>query len=145
MLFASPNKNINDEIQMIRSRNMAKRVVRALGMEVQYIIIGKIRSSQIHAAESPFRLQILSLKDSSKAFNIPVTITDDQHFRVFEDGQTILFNQPFENHAGRFILTRTSILLSQFASNQFTVTYATGGTKSGPVGGQLICSSIRRV
>ncbi len=137
MLFASPNKNINDEIQMIRSRNMAKRVVKALGMEVQYIIIGKIRSAQIHSGESPFRLQILSLKDSSKAFNIPVTVTDDMHFKIFEDGQSILFNQPFENHAGRFILTRTSLLLSQFASNQFSVTYAPAEQRAGQLVGSL--------
>ena len=137
MLFASPNKNINDEIQMIRSRSMAKRVVRSMGMEVQYIIMGKVRSSQVHAAESPFRLQILSLKDSSRSFNIPVTITDDQHFKVFEDGQTILFNQPFENQAGKFILTRTSMPLSTFASDQFSVTYATVEQRAGQLVGSL--------
>jgi len=137
MLFSSPNKNINDEIQMIRSRNMAKRVVRALGMEVQYIIMGKIRSAQIHIAESPFRLQILTLKDSAKAFSIPVTITDDQHFKIFEDGQDILFNQPFENQAGKFVLVRTSMPISQYASNQFSVTYAPVEQRAGQLVGGL--------
>ena len=63
MLFASPNKNINDEIQVIRSRYMAKRVVKSLGLEVQYFMQGKIRSSEIDAKESPLQLQILFLKD----------------------------------------------------------------------------------
>ena len=34
ILFTQPNRNINDEIQVIRSRNLAKRVVKALDLNV---------------------------------------------------------------------------------------------------------------
>ena len=137
ILFSNPNKNINDEIQMIRSRNMAKRVIRSLGLEVQYVIHGKIRSSQAHAAESPFRLNILYLKDSARAFEIPVTILDEKHFTLMENNDSLLFDQPFEINAGRFSLTRTIIPLALMGSNLYSVSYAPAEQRAGQLVGNL--------
>jgi tyrosine-protein kinase Etk/Wzc len=137
MIFSTPNKNINDEIQMIRSRSMAKRVVRSLGLEVQYMIHGKVRSSQAHYDETPFKLNILFLKDSSQSFSIPVTILDEKRFILSEDGAPVFFDQPFENSAGRFSLSRTSIQLFLTVSNNFSVSYAPAEQRAGQLVGAL--------
>ena len=137
MIFSTPNKNINDEIQMIRSRSMAKRVVRSLGLEVQYMIHGKVRSSQAYSDESPFKLNILFLKDSSRSFSIPVTILDEKRFILTEEGAPVFFDQPFENSAGRFSLRRTSIQLFLTVSNNFSVSYAPAEQRAGQLVGAL--------
>lgn len=123
MLFTSPNKNINDEIQIIRSRNMAKRVVKSLGLELQYFIQGKIRSSEMRAKESPVHLRILSLKDSLQGFNLDITILNEKQFNLIEKGPAIFFDQPFETSAGRFSLSSTGANLNNFLNIQFSVIY----------------------
>src|SRR5688500_13249580 len=52
---------INDEIESIKSRSMAARVVRALRLQKQVYNKGTIRSTVIHPRELPFNFEILSL------------------------------------------------------------------------------------
>jgi capsular exopolysaccharide synthesis family protein len=136
MIFSNPNKNLNDEIQLIRSRSMARRVVKSLGLEVQYFNEGKIRSSQLTASQSPFTLQILRLKDSSMPFSMRIFIRDDQHFSMAEKGPDLLFGQPFENREGSFALLRNPVDYERFSSQEFTVTYAPADMRTG----QLVSS-----
>jgi capsular exopolysaccharide synthesis family protein len=124
MLFTSPNKNINDEIQVIRSRNMARRVARSMGLEVQYYNQGKIRSSQLSLLESPIKLNIIYLKDSLRSFSMPVTVLNDKEFAIDERMQPLLFDQPFESSSGRFAIQRTTNNFSRFGSNLFFIDYS---------------------
>jgi capsular exopolysaccharide synthesis family protein len=140
MLFAQPNKNINDEIQMIRARNMAKRVVKSLGLEVQYFGQGKIRTSQIYPNESPFILNKLFLKDSLASFSLSIKVLDDQRFSLSENGQPIYFNQPFETSNGRFSLIRTNYPLSSYTSNLFMISYAPLDSRAAELAGNLSAS-----
>lgn len=143
VLFASSNKNIQDEIQVITSTNTGKRVAGSLGMEVQYFNRGKIRSTILMREESPFRLAIVTLKDSSRGFSMPVQIVDEKHFLLTEKGSPLVFGQAIENNSGTFILERTDVDLSRFSSNLFVVSYApleergrelVGGVSAAPSG-----------
>lgn len=140
MLFAQPNKNINDEIQMIRARNMAKRVVKSMGLEVQYFSQGKIRTSQIYTNESPFILNKIFLKDSSANFTLTIKVLNDNQFALTEDGQPINFNQPFETRDGRFSLIRTNFPFSSYSSNLFMITYAPAERRAAELAGNLSAS-----
>ena len=124
MLFSNPNKNINDEMQVIRSLNLGKRVVRALGLEFEYSNQGSVRASLLQPSESPFTLNILYLKDSATSFLININFKDEKQFTIGENGTLMTFNQPFENSAGRFSLSKNPVDFSQFASLQFNVSYA---------------------
>lgn len=123
MIFANPNKNINDEMQVIRSRNMSRRVVRSLGLEVQYYNQGSVRITLLKASESPFTIRILSLKDSSASMRIPVTYLNDREFRIGDEPAKLLFGQPFETPGGRFMLVRTGVQIEGFARNEFIIEY----------------------
>jgi uncharacterized protein involved in exopolysaccharide biosynthesis len=100
ILQMQPNKNINDEIQVIRSRSMAQRVVHTLGYETQYLNVGKIRAGVIYPKESPIQLEILRLKDSAAEISMTVYFINDQQFSFTEKGQPMYFGQPFENKEG---------------------------------------------
>jgi tyrosine-protein kinase Etk/Wzc len=131
VLFSQPNRNLNDEIQLIRSRSMGKRVARSLGLGIQYFNQGKIISSQISANESPFILNIISLKDSTVGFTLPVIVINEQEFSVNEMGPPIHFNQTFITNEGSFNLIRRPSSLSAFASKEFFITYATAEQRGG--------------
>jgi hypothetical protein len=140
LLLMQPNKNINDEIQVIRSRSMAQRVVRALGYETQYIIVGKIVTGVLYSKESPVVLEILKLKDSTVGLNLPIFIQNDQQFSFTEKGQPMSFGQPFENKDGLFRLSRTTANLNAFASRQFVITHQSAELRAREFVGNLSVS-----
>jgi capsular exopolysaccharide synthesis family protein len=142
LIYANPNKNLNDEIQVVRSRNLAKRVVKSLGLEVQYFNEGNIRSSQLVAAQSPFYLEIRQLQDSLATFSLRVFLIDDRSFSLEEKGAPLKFGQAFENRNGSFSLQRNpSIDTRRFASREFQVTYAPPDGRAGQLVGALSASA----
>jgi len=121
ILTMQPNKNINDEMQVMHSRGMATRVVHSLGYEVMYYNIGKIRTGVVYPRESPITLEILRLNDSIQPFDLQVFVIDEKTFSFTEKGQPLYFGQPFENSNGLFKLNRTEVALSIYASRQFVI------------------------
>jgi capsular exopolysaccharide synthesis family protein len=119
-----------DEIQLIKSRSIAKRVVKSLNLEVQYYNEGKIRSTQIGAAECPFNLKIFKLNDSSIKFSLPITLIDNERFSFSEKGTLIFFDQQFETAHGIFALTRQPVDASVYVSKRFFIDYAPVETRA---------------
>jgi uncharacterized protein involved in exopolysaccharide biosynthesis len=137
MLFGESNKDLYDEMQILRSRSMARRVVRSLKLETQYFNEGKIRSTQVSAIQSPFRLQIHQLKDSSLRFSILITVLSETQFTVKENGSPVNFGQTFETVNGIFSLEKLNNDVSVFASNRFVVEYAPSEKRAGELVGGL--------
>jgi tyrosine-protein kinase Etk/Wzc len=131
LLFMGSNKNIEDEIQVVQTRRIGQRVVRALGLELQFYNEGKIRTSMINPPEAPVRLSILSLKDSTKPFKMMVRLLDEQKFTVGEDSKPIAFGQSFDLPEGSFMLFRKSIALANFNTSDFIITYASPEQRAG--------------
>jgi capsular exopolysaccharide synthesis family protein len=123
ILFTEPARNLEDEMQVIKSRNLAKRVVKSLGLEVLYYNKGKVRSTLVSPRESPLILDILSLNDSSAYFSIELTVINEREFRIGENNN-VLFSQPFETSAGRFRISYRPNLMGAFASNDFIIDYS---------------------
>lgn len=94
-IFMMPGEsdNLADEIEIIKSRNMALRVVKDLNLTVKYFLKGKIRTTIAHPLEVPFILESLQLKDSSNATGINVTVIDNKSFKVNELPELFYFNQ----------------------------------------------------
>lgn len=137
MLFGEPSKDLYDEMQIIRSRGIAKRVVRSLNLEVQYFNEGKIRSTQVSAIQSPFKLVIQHLKDSSSSFSLLVTMKNDNQFTISENGSPINFGQSFETVYGVFSLEKLFNNPAVFASNRFVIEYAPADKRAGELVGGL--------
>jgi uncharacterized protein involved in exopolysaccharide biosynthesis len=80
---------LNDEIEIIKSRNMAARVIRSLGMQKQVYNVGKIRTSIIYPGIVPFNFEILSIVDSAVGFSVAISFTDDNQFRCHKNISTM--------------------------------------------------------
>jgi tyrosine-protein kinase Etk/Wzc len=120
-MMQTANNNLNDEIEIIKSSAIAVRVVKTLGTDISYYNKGNIRSSLIHFRETPIRLEIYQMNDSSGGFSIPVNIVDDNTFTIGESTQRLSFGQTFQLPSGSFKLQRTNIGLNNFASKQFVI------------------------
>lgn len=131
LLFMGSNKNIEDEIQVVQTRRIGQRVVRALGLEIQFFNEGKIRTSLINPPETPVRLSIISLKDSTKPFSMTVHVLDDRQFTLGEEKKPISFGQVFELPQGSFMLFRKPIGLGNFNTSDFIITYASAEQRAG--------------
>jgi tyrosine-protein kinase Etk/Wzc len=100
--------NIKNEIEIIKSRPLMKRVVEELGLNFTYYVKGKIKESNIYRA-SPFFVQVLEIADSNTKFDLNVIIENNQQFRVNEDKIVHNFGQKFENDYGAFVFTYNPI------------------------------------
>lgn len=116
------DRSLNDEIQIMRSRNMGKRVVKKLSLQTIYYSVGKVRTTLIYDKEKPLKLQILYVRDSAKSFNLMLEVINDQSFQLGESKQKILFGQTFETSAGVFILERTNYPVP-YPNNEFLIVW----------------------
>lgn len=103
------NTNKQNEILILSSRTMMERVVRSLGLQQQYAVVGNVKITDLYPNQ-PFELQILSLADSSRSFSLDLHFDSDwQHFRIGEEKQARPVGQIWESSLGRFqILPRRS-------------------------------------
>ena len=73
-------RNIQNEIEVLKSKPLMERVVNALNLQVGYKAIGKIKSLDIYK-QGPFLLQVFDLYDSSKSFSLDIKFLNDSVFR----------------------------------------------------------------
>jgi tyrosine-protein kinase Etk/Wzc len=119
----SSNNKLNDEIEIIKSRNMATRVIRSLGLQKQVYNKGKIRSSIIHSADVPFNFDILSVTDSSSGFSVLVTFSGEGQYLLNEKPQKHFFNETINFPNVSFRITANGKDHRAFGSNDFIITW----------------------
>src|SRR5215217_2888134 len=102
-LFSSGNtKNIQSEIEYLRSRPLMERVVRSLNLNLSYYGVGSIKAQNIYK-NTPVILQILRLNDSA-AFTLNLHFQDNNSFQVNNDTHFYTLGQEFETQHGLFKL-----------------------------------------
>jgi capsular exopolysaccharide synthesis family protein len=104
-LNADTKKNIQNEIEVLRSRPLMERVVRALNLNFTYYAQGKIKELNIYKS-SPFRLEALKITDSASMFRTNVKFEDEYSFRINDEKQVFHFGDVFQNQHGVFRLLR---------------------------------------
>ncbi|MEP6750650.1 MAG: hypothetical protein ABJB86_23130, partial [Bacteroidota bacterium] len=94
-IFSLPddNNNLNNEIELIKSRSMAARTIRSLGLQKQYYIKGKIRTSIAHPSDIPFKWVINSISDSTNAIGLSVKVISNSQYQLNGELKNYNFNQ----------------------------------------------------
>jgi len=116
------NRNLNDEIEIIRSTAIASRVVKALGLQLQTFNKGKIRSSIVHQRDVPFNLYIDKL-DSAAGLYVTILFVNDQGFKVNENPKTYLYHEPVVLSNVTFRISGNANNPKAFGSNEFIISY----------------------
>lgn len=113
---------LNDEIEVIRSRSMASRVVNSLGLQKQVYNKGKIRSTIVYPTDVPFNFEIFAV-DSLRGFNVLVSLLDNNEFLLNEQPQKHSFGKVVTQNNVRFRVTENGIDRKRFGSNDFVISW----------------------
>lgn len=109
-LQSDSRKNIQTEIEVLQSRPLMERTVKALSLNFNYYVKGKIKELNIYKI-APFRIEAVQLNDSSQGFTLELLFTGQQNFKV-DGSQLISLGQMFENQHGKFRIVRVKKAIS---------------------------------
>jgi len=111
MLTFNGSNNVQNEIEILKSLNLAKRVVRAINLQEKHYTIGKIKTTLIYPLnQSPLKFQVLKLTDTIGGVNLKVTIINEDHFTLNDDNTKVYnFGQTIENGEGVFKLEKNGV------------------------------------
>ena len=125
-IFALPSgdNNLNNEIEIIKSRSMAARVAKSLGLQRQYAIKGNIRTSTAPAADIPFTWIITQLADSTHGFGFNVKIVSASQFQLNEDPKMYNFNELVNVNGVQFQLVASPVKMKLPDPNEYIIGYA---------------------
>ncbi|MEQ1675579.1 MAG: polysaccharide biosynthesis tyrosine autokinase [Chitinophagaceae bacterium] len=123
----SRSQNLQNEMEILRSRPLMERVVKALHLQYSYYVKGKIKTVNIYN-QGPFLVRHLHLNDSGKSFSFKVKFINNDEFRVNDEKGTHTFGQEIVNAFGRFLFIKTNIAP---ASNDYNVTYLSSSSAAG--------------
>ena len=98
-------QNIQNEIEVLKSKPLMQRVVDTLQLQVSYYAVGKIKSPNIYK-QGPFLLKVFKLADSAKSFSLSVKFFNNSQFTVNDEKTHFGFGELFENRYGVFKLDR---------------------------------------
>jgi len=112
-------QNIDNEIEVLKSRPLMERVVKALDLQVSYKAVGKIKSPDIYK-EGPFLLEIFEIADSFKSFTLDIKFVNPTVFKVNDESANFAFGELFKNKYGVFRLNKNSFNLP---GKEYTVTW----------------------
>jgi capsular exopolysaccharide synthesis family protein len=116
--------NMNDEIEVIKSRYMAKRVISKLNFQYTYSNKGQFRSSVIHPRDMPFLARV-QLYDSSAGATIAVKVSENSsYFTIGESTEKYYFGQWCKIGNNQWFLYRTSRDFTSLASREFVISWS---------------------
>ena len=122
-IFGVQNQTrINDEIEVIRSRSMAARVVKSLGLQTNYVNKGKIKSTHLQASDAPLVFEALHLDDSTQSYGFLINM-NDTHYTIGEQPQKYSYGQIVNKNGVGFRVLKNERGLRGFATNIFEVSW----------------------
>ncbi len=114
------NSTIQNEMEVLKSRALMKRVVNRLHLQFGYTAKGKIKEQNVYK-QAPFFMEGRSITDSSQAFSYRIKKSGNDKFRINDGPEEYTFGQEFTKPEGSFVLRRTQLAFSEDA--EYSVTW----------------------
>ncbi|MDP4261637.1 MAG: polysaccharide biosynthesis tyrosine autokinase [Bacteroidota bacterium] len=99
------SQNIQNEIEVLKSRPLMERVVKKLNLEFSYTAKGKIKDYNIYK-QGPFVIEAFEITDSARGFSQNIKFSNDQEFRIDNGTTTFQLGQVIKNGYGVFRLVK---------------------------------------
>ncbi|MFM9911770.1 MAG: GumC family protein [Chitinophagaceae bacterium] len=136
-MMQSGRTNMNDEIEVIKSRYMAKRVITKLNFQYQYFNKGQFRSSAIHQRDMPFLAFIDTIPDLTKSYGLQIVVSNQEEFSIGEKQIKHKFGEWFVDNNIKWFLRRTGRDFMPFSSKEFIINWVPLENLAGSLGGSL--------
>jgi capsular exopolysaccharide synthesis family protein len=105
IFMAKGVSDVQTEIEILKSQPLMERVVDSAKLQTSYYAVGNIKTLNIYNG-CPFRLEIISLRDSFASFKMNITFPDEDEFRVNKEPTRYRFQDEFANVYGHFRLVK---------------------------------------
>lgn len=99
------SQNIQNEIEVLKSRPLMMRVAKKLKLQFSYTAIGKVIDLNVYK-RAPFLIEAFELTDSSRSFSLEVKFINGQQFRLDKEPAVFTLGQVFKNQHGVFRLVQ---------------------------------------
>ncbi|MFI5130138.1 MAG: GumC family protein, partial [Chitinophagales bacterium] len=124
-------QNIQNEIEVLKSRPLMERVVKKLNLEFSYTAKGKIKDYNIYK-QGPFVAEAFEIKDSTSGFSLDIKFINDHQFRVDNGESTFSLGELFENPHGVFRLVKKA---AAAAGSEYTISWQPCASVAGGLAG----------
>ncbi|MBB6612722.1 polysaccharide biosynthesis tyrosine autokinase [Pontibacter sp. Tf4] len=79
-------KNIDNEIEILKSKSLMNRVLQELALNTSYYVDGRVKSTEIYGASMPLKVIVSKLDSSAFNKSIVVQATGKNGYQIDEDG-----------------------------------------------------------
>ncbi len=104
LVNGKPIVNVQDEIELIKSRYLLNRVVEKNNLNIQIWQTGRIKATELAVNNTPFFIQRMNGGDSSAQQSFIINYKDKGRFNINKTAKTYSYYQPFVTNGTSFIL-----------------------------------------
>jgi len=122
MLKIDNNKiNIDNEIEILKSRSTMIKVVRQLQLNINYSLAGRFKVTQVYGNNKPF--EFINVDSADNYYNCKVNIINNSNYQITEENGHVIpghFGDTVSGSLGRIVLKKTdsfAILPIQYSIN----------------------------
>ncbi len=110
--------NKQNEIQILQSRSMMARVVKALDLQSSYYVIGNVKTTNIYK-DAPFVVKFVPPFTGRQAFKLKIQFVDHQHFRLGESPKVYTFGEVIPVPSGKVQIFPKESIYSDFSYKDY--------------------------
>lgn len=121
--FTGGRGNVTNEIEILKSLTLAKRVAASLNLQKKYYVKGNIKTTLSYPL-GPVSLSIVKLADSTKPIGFEINIVNENEF-TFANAPAVKyrFGQPFEQPGGTFVIAKNAALFDNLHYKDHILTW----------------------
>ncbi|HLG41423.1 MAG TPA: polysaccharide biosynthesis tyrosine autokinase [Chitinophagaceae bacterium] len=124
-------QNIQNEIEVLKSKPLMERVVKKLNLQFSYTAKGRFIVNNIYK-QGPFIAQAFKIADSSGGFSMDIKFINDHQFRVNNESATFALGDLFENGHGVFSLIKRAPAIT---GSEYTISWQPAENIAGSLAG----------
>lgn len=118
LLLFKENINKQNEILILQSRSMMARVVRALGLQSSYYVVGNVKTTNIYK-ESPFVVQLIPPVNEQKGFRLELHFVSPDKFRIGEAPKEYVMGEIITMSGFKFRVMPKESIYSDFSYKDY--------------------------
>ncbi|MEI9806746.1 MAG: polysaccharide biosynthesis tyrosine autokinase [Bacteroidota bacterium] len=127
------NQNIQNEMEVLKSKPLMVRVVRKLNLQFSYTAKGKVKDFNIYT-QGPFVIEAFEIADSINGFSMNVKFINDHEFHLNNENTAFGFGQLFRNKFGVFRLIKKGLASS---GNEYSIHWQPIHSVAGALAGSV--------
>lgn len=112
--------DVDNEIEVLKSKSLAKRVVNSLGLQSMYYTVGNVKTSLLYPG-APFRIKLLKIADTSENTVLNVKLISGNQFTIGDSKQVFNANTSFAIPEGMFELQMRDTLFGRLQYKDYVV------------------------